>query len=242
MPTERPIIFNGAMIRALLDGTKTQTRRVVKGVDGKNWISIPGTPYGCNIADTEKSLACCPYGVPGDKLWVRESWKPVERESDSVDGILYAADGTFIPIENTREASERWVWVNDSPNRGKGRPSIHMPRWASRTTLEVTEVRVERVQEISGVDARAEGVLYPVKPADEPGQVSPMVDVALLGRAKDWGILKTRDTPNAREWTHDDLSRLYFSQLWDSINARRPGCSWSDNPWTWAVSFRRLLP
>ena len=69
--SDRPILLNGEMVRAVLDGRKTQTRRVVKGVDGNNWISIPGTPYGCNIADTEKSLACCPYGVPGDRLRMR---------------------------------------------------------------------------------------------------------------------------------------------------------------------------
>jgi hypothetical protein len=130
---ERPILFSAPMIRALLAGTKTQTRRIVK----------PGAPDDWNA---------CPYGVIGDRLWVREthapaadSWGAWERRMQK-DGcgpapvIHYAADGgdPFV---------EKW------------RPSIHMPRWASRITLEIVAVRVERLQDISEADVAAEGVL-----------------------------------------------------------------------------------
>lgn len=123
---ERPIIFSGPMVRAILDGRKTQTRRVVKlnasgraQRKGRNW----------HLADPECVLAC-PYGVPGDRLWVRETWQ------DGNGGIYYATDG------NT---AAPW------------KPSIYMPRWASRITLEVVSVRVERLNEIGEEDAIAEG-------------------------------------------------------------------------------------
>ena len=131
--TERPILFSGPMVRALLEGRKTQTRRVMKPQPkgmarldtGGSWPLASGSEF-----------MRCPYGVPGDRLWVRESWRKADSMTESV---FYRAD-------------EEW-------NAGAGwKPSIHMPRWASRLTLEVTGVKVERVQEISERDAVAEGM------------------------------------------------------------------------------------
>ncbi len=135
---ERPILFSGPMVRALLADIKTQTRRVVKPqprrVDG-------GVPFGdapaWAHAEPGSAMMRCPYGIRGDRLWVREAWRPVHSGDKSL-GAQYRAD----------VSRDQTVW----------RPSIHMPRWASRITLEVTGVRVERLQDIGEADATSEGV------------------------------------------------------------------------------------
>lgn len=137
------------MVNAIISGRKTQTRRIIKPVqpraDGM-W------PAG------RDPVPDCPYGQPGDRLWVRETCRAEELKS-GLDGVRYLADNAFIVIENSQEASDRWFDLfSYGGKRGAGVPSIHMPRWASRITLEVTGVRVERLQEISHQDAIAEGV------------------------------------------------------------------------------------
>lgn len=206
---ERPILFQGAMVRALLAGTKTQTRRVVKGV-ALDWLHPDGfTPEF--VAHRENGL--CPYGKPGDRLVVRETWQYYDWTEDGYPFVRYAADNASVLHEHF---SEDWaerlqdVWVDLSSvenltidNRARDRrwrPSIHMPRWASRILLEITEVRVERLQSISEADARAEGCVSDVE-----------------GDAAD-----------------------HYASLWDSINGKRPGMAWADNPWVCAVSFRKL--
>lgn len=154
MTRERPILFSAPMVRALLAGTKTQTRRIEK----------TSFPLGWGKPD-ERSLFLrgCPYGQPGDRLWVRETWMPVNKDGFAIgpkgadptlgDGAIYRAD-----IPAVSEADERRVRRAVRDVAAPWRPSIHMPRWASRLTLEVTEVRVQRLQDISEEDARAEGV------------------------------------------------------------------------------------
>lgn len=148
---ERPILFSAPMVRALLDGTKTQTRRAVKARKDPD--------YGCQmtpgeIAGDENPTRLCPYGQPGDRLWVREAWSSHAcfdhlAPRDCPKSIHYTADGKI--------------------QTGKGRPSIHMPRWASRITLDVVSVRVERLQDISRGDAMAEGCPFPNMAAgDDP--------------------------------------------------------------------------
>jgi len=141
---ERPILFSGPMVRAILDGRKTQTRRLVK----------PQPPSNADLCLC-KAKACggnrkwhlpCPYGQPGDRLWVRETIHVMQpRHDGDTGGVLYRADG-----------HADWI--------GKWTPSILMPRWASRITLEIEEVRVERLNEISEEDAKAEGC----DPDDDP--------------------------------------------------------------------------
>lgn len=153
--TERPILFSGEMIRALLAGRKTQTRRPVKQrpvLDSYNEIGSWDGPG----EEDEYTLSLCPYGKPGDTLWVREAWG-IGGSGYLVDPTLnYRADGAQRPLDpdlNHMRPEVAKVFA-------KGwRPSIHMPRWASRITLQVTDVRVERVQDISEEDARAEGVI-----------------------------------------------------------------------------------
>lgn len=159
----RPILFSAEMVRAILDGRKSQTRRVVK-LD--SFYVEPDTVYPFQFRDKrgawqETSLEYllrhhCPYGEVGDRLWVRETWKCEELEPHGEDGVRYKADGAFRMIDNTREASEQWMDANRGD--GKWRPSIFMPLWASRITLQIMNVRVERLQEISEHDAEAEGI------------------------------------------------------------------------------------
>lgn len=158
---ERPILFSAPMVRAILEGRKTMTRRVIKPqptIDSMGNLCWKGSCYG-QRPDGQPRLDAirCPYGKPGDRLWVRETWQAVERESDGLDGVLFKADNDFIPIKNTPEAAELWMDSADVRPDALWKPSIFMPRWASRILLEVTEVRAERLQEISEDDAIAEG-------------------------------------------------------------------------------------
>lgn len=131
---ERPILFSAPMVRAILDGRKTQTRRVVKG-EALRWLNDGFTPKF--VADYQNRL--CPYGKPGDHLWVRETFHTVDGHS-----AFYRADYEHNPKGDKEHGI---VWT----------PSIHMPRWASRISLKIIGVRVERLQDISEKDAWAEG-------------------------------------------------------------------------------------
>lgn len=192
---ERPILFSAPMVQAILDGSKTQTRRVVKpqpssgdhfGFDDKQRLQVPAW-YGL-------WLLACPYGQPGDRLWVRETWAAPDHGAQlGFDVLAFRATHSDSEIPG-----------------GRWRPSIHMPRWASRITLEVTGVRVERLQDISEADAMAEGVWRTVS-----------------------GHYSYGDEYNPSYATACDA----FRGLWESING--PG-SWEANPWVWVVEFKRL--
>jgi len=156
--SEHPILFSAPMVRAILDGRKTMTRRVVtRGVVGRKMNGNQKLwPY---LLDSSlRSIpVVCPYGQPGDKLWVRETWRPMSFGFNQIHGpvvrVQFAAD-MAMPVMPATEAQ----YDATHPDRsGLWRPSIHMPRWASRITLEVSAVRVERLQEITEDDARAEG-------------------------------------------------------------------------------------
>ena len=145
--TDRPILFSAPMVQAILDGRKTQTRRVFKARNGGVW------PNSNDLPGMQQVLRTCPYGQPGHRLWVRETWMDLQ--------------GTGIEI--VTGSRERYAYGADTPRGSYGddqrkcyglkwRPSIHMPRAASRITLEITSVRVERLQDISEADAQAEGV------------------------------------------------------------------------------------
>lgn len=212
---ERAILFSAPMVRALLDGSKTLTRRVIKFPT----LDVPSTYLGVNnalhvFANTEKwgGQMACPYGVPGDRLWVRESGNIARDKS----AWMYADHGGKL-APSAPAGSESWVrdW--------KGCGSIHMPLWASRITLEITGVRVQRLQDISEADAVAEGV----SPArglrgDDDLTVS-QIQVA-------------RDTARGSISVDYPISR--YALLWDTING--DSAPWNSNPWVWALTFRRL--
>ena len=144
---ERPILFSAPMVRAILDGRKTQTRRIVKPQPEPFVTKFFVNEHGCGISEDEAQnhVWRCPYGIPGDRLWVRECWGLFDSQpSDGPDRahVFYrATDGDRCELRYQ-------LW----------RPSIHMPRWASRITLEVVAVRVERLQDITADDAKSEGV------------------------------------------------------------------------------------
>ena len=155
---ERPILFSGEMVRAILDGRKTQTRRVIKPqpmkLDTAQWF--PGPPgdkrnakHYANESHLRKGLPIdfCPYGIPGDRLWVRETW----RTDKLGEGEYPVRKGQWIECRATPD-------IPPPTYPGRWRASIHMPRWASRIDLEITDIRVERVQEISPQDVCREGI------------------------------------------------------------------------------------
>lgn len=212
---ERPILFSAPMVRAILAGDKTQTRRVVKPqpyVDAmgnacwKGWNygqTINGTPrfdtLASPIPDSRTKRVLCPFGKPGDRLWVRETWfdcltERTDAQRCTREEIYYRADGT--PCFEGEEDLICW------------RSSIHMPRWASRLVLEITEVRVHRLQDISQDDAYAEGFQWGEK-------------VRLKGG---WD----------KVWTTTPLSG--FRDIWEKLHGAD---AWAQNPWVWAITFKR---
>jgi len=155
---EQPILFSGPMVRAILDGRKTQTRRIVKPQKRKDGVQlIPELLQQIGVGHA------CPHGAVGDRLWVREKWGPCQSNyKQDIATATYACFpdgsqkfklGTYFQYNNNPDdIASKW------PSGWKWRPSIHMPRWASRITLEITGVRVERLNEISEEDAQSEGV------------------------------------------------------------------------------------
>ena len=222
---ERPILMSAPMVRATLAGTKTQTRRAMR-VQPQMLSDRRAQPWQGDPAVLlqllEKTGKRCPYGQPGDRLWVRETWYcddyRVQRgpylKPDDMDLNEARNDGTLIYRASSGDRpyeAEQPAW----------KPSIHMPRWASRITLEVTGVRVERLQDISEADAMAEGIVECPIPADDEGprRVGYMV-------APDDGKSGLDVTP-----IHT------YRKLWESINGPE---SWDANPWVWVIEFKRL--
>jgi hypothetical protein len=221
---ERGMIFNGEMVRAILDGRKTQTRRVVKAADGaagfhKEW-DIKGEEIFVVLGEKDHTgmnpvlgALACPHGAVGDRIWVRETWQgplvDFERSDDLLrnpekyekpKNCVYKADGVPAPEFFDADDNLRCCW----------RPSIHMPRWASRITLEITGVRAERLNSISEEDAKAEGM-------------------ELTG----WRPTYSDPDSGGEVWTPYDN----FAQLWESIYGEG---SWKENPWVWVIEFKRM--
>lgn len=215
MSKERPILFSGSMVRAILEGRKTQTRRIVTDKhfkrlglerDGEYVYTTEGPQWDGTFEGGE--ILWCPYGKPGDRLWVRETWCQAATDDGyfkyNAEGNLdstcchYRADGyevMHIDGGETESGQPRSPWS----------PSIHMPRWASRITLEITGVRVERLQDISPTEACKEGVFEDGSYCSEPPLPYPVAT---------------------------------FKKLWNSINGPD---SWSANPWVWVIEFKRAL-
>ncbi len=181
---EHPIPFSQEMVRAILDERKTQTRRVIK--PQPLWVGEPSVPFktkDCN----PNGIINCPYGKKGDWLWVRETWYYEEHMHDLTAGEPDLPNGRY---------KQRCVYRASSPdypvNVGVGKqgwtPSIHMPRWASRITLEIDEVRVERLQNITKEDAMDEGVIPLMCPGDYREAFKNLWDVIYSKRGYGWEV------------------------------------------------------
>lgn len=238
---ERPILFSGEMVRVILDGRKTQTRRVMSFPKNYMWnhehfkenytfkkmffnhLDEYVAIFSCHEKNQQEFTEWfkCPYGKPGDQLWVRETFA-VEDTSEYNGEERLPKDGRPIKILNDDDGAEyklipryrttepdTFLCVTYDRDTGEDkmawRPSIFMPRWASRILLEVTGVRVERVQEIDDLGAKAEGI----------------------------AVLED----DMRAGTYIEPFRL----LWNKINAKR-GFGWDKNPWVWVVAFKRIEP
>ncbi len=254
---ETPILMCGEMVRQTMAGVKLQTRRVVKwnhlfgGVHPAvaQIVHRGGGWWGFEASDEVKQQYIttfpfgtirCPYGNPGDRLWVKETWR-TRREWDHVKpSALRLGDGC--------ELRENWPWFAEQyvtyaaedtsavKLTGKVRPSIFMPRWAARILLEVVRVRVERVQQITPEDVVDEGVTYPVKPSEtHPGMCQPIMRIS---GAYQPGLYLAKGQP----YTHEALLIAHYASLWDSLNAKRENgkLAWAKNPWVWVIEFRVL--
>lgn len=232
----RPILFSGEMVRALLDGRKTQDRRIVRpqppeGTDalrdipGENrwWAAYAthdanGVTYRPLGSDQQHSWRC-PYGQPGDLLWVRERWTfvNVQRRGDQSELVVaHNADGADLPNRPAifvHDPDSRWYDAALGWFDRRKRPSNHMPRWASRLTLRITDVRVEQLHDISDEDAIAEGLMT------HPN----------VGGVRCWeGYEGAGVTPSPM---------VAYRDLWESIHG--PG-SWDANPWVWVITFETI--
>jgi hypothetical protein len=223
-PTERPILFSGPMVRAILDGRKTQTRRAITPQPTHDPLPFPVEfrehghcdgvgPHTGSFRYLAAGLTChkapwdrvwhCPYGVPGERLWVREpcyiaprGWNDVPSDCTATDSDGFCrvvAWDASMDGDSRRCAEEYGI---------RKTPSIHMPRWASRLLLEVVDVRAQRLQDITDGDCYGEGAIS-------------FGDATWPGRPREC-----------------------FRELWDRINGKR--APWDENPWVWAVTFRRI--
>lgn len=211
---ERPILFNGAMVRAILEGRKTVTRRACKPQPSANahTTSAEGKPMSA-WWETGKDVNRCPYGQPGERLWVRETWSVELLAGYAQEGGYYSEyELRYRANDGEREISvapgepDPWLQLYDS-QLGDWRPSIHMPRAACRILLEITDVRVERLQDITYEQAAAEGIHRHNRmwsATDEGGACHKYPEPA-------------------------------FRDLWLST-----GGDWDANPWVWVVEFKRI--
>lgn len=226
---ELPILFNGEMVRAILEGRKTETRRPVTpqppiGIDELHGNDLRSrAPYDCECNETGQTIGYgfqdedgrvykCPFGCIGDRLWVRENFRHGTRNnSDGV--IIYAADGevreVFAEEGGDGDLCGIGKRINERVGMGPCHPSIHMPRWASRITLEVTDICVQRVQEISEEDAMAEGF---------SGAYQSAFCVA--------GEIVGPD---------GELPSDEFKAAWQSIYN-----TWDANHWVWVATFKKV--
>ncbi|MER4659964.1 hypothetical protein J9B20_05400 [Klebsiella pneumoniae] len=216
--TERGMIFNSEMVRAILSNRKTQTRRIMKVQPESNQLGLMLITDSTKHSDIGKyhwaesnatgnhvrsKLFSCPFGAVGDRIWVRETWSSDFANYYPNDRVWYAADNNRrLDIEVVDGVRGIYSPESDVHVPFRWQPSIHMPRWASRILLEITDVRVERLNAISEEDAGREG--YPADPSPYGGKMD--------------------------KW-------LWFRQLWDGIY---PEQSFKHNPWVWVIEFKRV--
>ena len=249
--TERGMIFNAEMVRAILDGRKTQTRRIMKVQPESNQLGLLLITDSTKHSDIGKyhwaesnatgnhvrsKLFSCPFGAVGDRIWVRETWAILGNEDgcciDWEEKLCKADERSAARIYRAsceQRPGNYGLWsipddadwkphTKDYQYEGAWRPSIHMPRWASRILLEITDVRVERLNAISEEDARAEGV-----------------GIALWFAAI--GVPESEWTSLGKQGAMQASHINKFATLWESIYGAE---SWKANPWVWVIEFKRV--
>jgi hypothetical protein len=295
------------MVRATLEGRKTQARLVIKPQpQGETVAWGCGTAskgFGFRFGESQKRINC-PYGEPGDRLWLKETWFYEEHMHDLTYGEPDLPGGRYSHRCIYRATNPEWC-VNVGVGATGWRPSIHMPRWASRITLEITGIRVERLQSIADDDIQAEGVRYmstaligryerrwepqhwldsdagpsycrvcAEKALRESTEKDDFIDGGYSGASIETDMIETcarcgkmlESSPlSLDEYLPDEngeyleippspeevamiagfrsdsrIDREVFRVTWDSLNAKRPGCSWDDNPWVWGIEFQRV--
>jgi hypothetical protein len=253
---EHPILFSAPMVRAILEGRKTVTRRIVKDWQSPKedvsesdaelrwaalaqchprWGFIAHGATAQECADDLASCGVCPYGQRGERLWVRETWSVISHDFDEHGNMIdWTPDRPATPIREMPfgrgyysghviyRADGEAVWAGDDDGGGDDRsawkPSIHMPRIASRILLEITDVHVERLQDINDSQIESEGVDLD----------------ALADRQDRYDMCHAGSGAEGRP-----TLRTAWRDLWQSING--PG-SWDANPWVWVVEFKRVTP
>jgi len=236
------------MVRAILDGRKTQTRRAIKPVP-----TINGVGAIFDEGDRQEDFVepywvfpeTCKYGKPGDLLWVRETWAPLYGKP----GDLLWVRETWAPLADCVVLNCAYYRLDHEEARSSGsrvdvkwRPSIHMPRWASRITLRITDIRVERLQDISEEDARAEGC--EARPFPGPwwqgyrdlGDGELFHQQAVGETPPDW-MIEPKKMPST-PWL-DQSARDGFWSIWMGLHGSG---AWEANPWVWVVAFERVKP
>lgn len=209
---ERHILFNGAMVRAILSGAKSQTRRVVKGM-ALDWLdNSKFTPR--YVADPGNDM--CPFGKIGDRLWVKET--TVRVEEHGYIGPVYVASQEGQDVINWGLAPSPDDCTDVEPYEIKLRPSIHMPRSMCRLVLEITDVRVERLQALPESDWEAEGISFCMEDPDTAAGHA-------FNEAEHYAIagVSMRGTPE------DHGMRAQFAEQ---------GLDWDANPWVWVIGFK----
>lgn len=238
---EHGIIFQDFSIPLIEAELKIQSRRRIRwvpGEDERKLVKVIGArrtfvtlddvwgltwvPHAGSAPQpwpAERIGEVCPYGGPGDRLWIKEAWRTWERPEDAVDGILYRADNAFVRIANTSAAADAWVVAHDNGFHGAAwRSIVHMPRWVSRYLLELTAVRPERVQSISDADAIAEGVRELPLQEGQPGAW--------------WTLDRSAGPP-----LHGRSPAAAYAKAWDAIHG--PG-AWAKDEWVWVLGFKLL--
>lgn len=246
MPPSRGLLLADALAQAAHEGRKTQSRRPLvpqppagKTVAPCHWSGM-GWAYCPDLGDGRVGTCeCdnpvrCPWGAVGDLIYVRECWGIPGglNAGRAAQYVSYRAGRTTLHV-HTETGAKSPTSAYTQPSRW--RPSIHMPKWAARTWGRLTEVRVEKLDAITGDDVTAEGVLVPTVPSEKPGYNKPLIQVA------DAKLPASAPMPSdyLGRGDHDfpAIQRAYFAAAWDRQYGKKPGFAWKDAPWVWVLSW-----
>jgi hypothetical protein len=236
---ERQLLLKDELVRASLLGLKHSTWRPIRPQPPSRWLGYmygvdgPGTArlVGADYPDAESDMVRCPYGPPGDRLYVREAWDLVQE-----DGYEEQTDWKSWTGKLPDSHPDGWVLMfradQEPLEDGPWRPSIYMPRWASRILFRVEDIEVRRLRTITLEEIKLDGIQIPA--VKREGGASPLIRISGRYRPVDYVGGKP-----FTEWTEDDLYRSHFASGWDEAYAKR-GFAWAGNPWCWYIKLKKL--